>query len=118
MANPNLINTTTAYLESNHGAVTTSPVTIVPYTSNKIKKIVSIYFCNTTASTITVSMFDANPGTDRYLLKDVDIPTKSTLVAVTKDTPIHFEDFTHNLDCTANALGVDFFVSWEEYDDA
>ena len=87
---------------------------MLSYTNNKLKKIVSIYFCNTTASTKTISMYDSNPGTNRYYLKDVDIPAKSTLVAVTKDAPIHFEDVTHNLTAIANATGVDFSINWED----
>ena len=118
MANPNLINTSSCYLDHAYGGVGTTATTLLSNTTHKMKKVVSIYFCNTTASTKTISMYDSNPGTDRYYLKDVDIPSKSTLVAVTKDAPIHFEDYTHSLAAIANATGVDFVINWEEYDDA
>lgn len=118
MADPNLINVTSCILDEAIGGVGTTATTLVTYTNNKLKKIVSIYFCNTTASTQTISMYDSNPGTNRYYLKDVDIPSKSTLVAVTKDAPLHFGDSTHSLVAIASATGVDFVINWEEYDDA
>lgn len=118
MANPDLINATSCILQTLGGAVGTTDTTVLSSTTHKMKKVVSVYFCNTSASTVTVDFYNANPGTDYYYVKDVDIPAKSTLVVVTKDSPIHFSDTTHSLVAIANATGVTYALAYEEYDDA
>ena len=119
MANPNLINTSSCYLkQATFENISTSFTTLVSNTTDKHKKIVSIFFCNTTGSTVTIDMYDSSTAGSRYYLYEVDIPAKSTLVAVTKDTPIHFMDGSHSLSAKASATGIDCHVNWEEYDDA
>lgn len=122
MAVPNLINTSSCYFKQltfeNISSTAGSGTSIVTSTTDKHKKVVSIFFCNTTGSTVTISMYDSSTSGSRYYLYEVDIPAKSTLVAVTKDTPIHFEEGSHTLVALASGTGVDCHVNWEEYDDA
>lgn len=119
MAEPNLINTSSCYLKQlTFENISTSATTLVSSTTDKHKKVVSIFFCNTTASTVTINMYDASTAGSRYYLYEVDIPAKSTLVAVTKDTPIHFVEGSHSIVALASGTGVDCHVNWEEYDDA
>lgn len=122
MAEPNLINTSSCYFKQatfeNIASSGGTGTTLVSSTTDKHKKVVSIFFCNTTGSTVTIDMYDSSTAGSRYYLYQVDIPSKSTLVAVTKDTPIHFVEGSHSLVAYASGTGVDCHVNLEEYDDA
>lgn len=122
MAEPNLINTSSCYFKQatfeNIASSGGTGTTLVSSTTDKHKKVVSIFFCNTTGSTVQIYMYDSSTSGSRYYLYQVDIPSKSTLVAVTKDTPIHFVEGSHSLVAYASGTGVDCHVNLEEYDDA
>lgn len=118
MANPDLINATSCILQQTGGEIGTTVTSVLSTTTHKMKKVVSVYFCNTSASTVTVDFYLSHPAPNYYFVKDVDIPAKSTLVVVTKDSPIHFSDTTHTLVAIASATGVTYAIAFEEYDDA
>ena len=121
MANPNLINTTSCLLKT---VILGSIATSVPGTTalssitGKHQKVVAAYFCNTTASTVTIDLYHNSQGGQKYYFKSVDLPGNTTIVGVTKDAPIHFPEGSHTLCVQASASGVDVLLSVEEYDDA
>lgn len=119
MAQPNLINTTSCFL--NHVTfenVSTGTTTLLSSATDKQRKIVSLYACNTGSSTATLDVYLAVTGGSRYICNDVPIPAKTTLVVITRDAPVHFSEGSHALTMSASATGIDVYCSYEEYDDA
>tara|TARA_R100000149_G_C5837645_1_gene110900 strand:- start:492 stop:848 length:357 start_codon:yes stop_codon:yes gene_type:complete len=118
MAQPNLINTTSCFLKFATVAVSTSGQTLLSSATDKQRKIVSLYACNTGTATKTLDIYFTATGVTRYVVKEVPIPAKTTLVVITRDTPVHFEEGNHSLTINGSATGIDVYMSYEEYDDA
>lgn len=126
MANPNLINTSSCELQQGLFLLGTSPsnlagskLTVNNPFLNKIVKVVSLYVSNITASTQTVTVQFNNPGSVlRYLAYQVDVPAKSTLVLITKDSPVHLVEYQNLEAYTTGSNLLHAVVSTEVYDDA
>ena len=119
MAQPNLISTSSCFLKFvTFADVSTSTTTLLASATDKQFKIVSLYACNTGSSTATLDVYYAATGTQRYICKDVSIPANTTLVVITRDAPVHFNEGSHALTMSAPATGIDVYMSYEEYDDA
>lgn len=126
MANPNLINTSSCLLEHNNYSLSSSPIAVAgsrvtvnnPYL-NKVIKVVSFYVSNITTATYTVTVQYNNPGNlPRYIAYQVDVPAKSTLVLITKDSPVHLEEY-QNLEAYSTGSNLlHASVNFEVYDDA
>lgn len=126
MAQPNLINTSSCLIENNYFSLTTTAGTVAgskvtsnnPYV-NKVIKVVSFYASNITASTQTITVLFSNPGNViTYLAYQVDVPVKSTLVLITKDSPVYLEEYA-NLEAFASTTNsIHATVVYEVYDDA
>lgn len=119
MAQPNLINTTSCFLNFvTFENISTGTTTLLASATDKQRKIVSLYACNTGSSTATLDVYLNASGNIRYICNDVSIPSKATLVVITRDAPVHFSEGTHALVLSASATGIDVYCSYEEYDDA
>jgi len=122
MAAPNLVNVT-SILGKSMGADlgTGSNTDILTCASNKVLKINSIIVANVdgaNASTITCSFYD-NSTTARYkLAHTVDVPAKSTLVVIGKDSPIYLEESDQIEANAGHASRLTIVISYEELDDA
>lgn len=120
MAQPNLINTSSCFLNFvSFENISTGTTTLLSSATDKQRKIVSLYACNTGSSTATFDLYLSATGpTVRYICNDVPIPSKTTLVVITRDSPVHFNEGSHILVMSASATGIDVYCSYEEYDDA
>ena len=119
MAQPNLINTTSCFLNFvTFENISTGTTTLLASATDKQRKIVSLYVCNTGSSTATFDLYFSATGATRYICNDVPIPAKTTLVVITRDAPVHFSEGSHALTMSASATGIDVYCSYEEYDDA
>lgn len=126
MAEPNLINTTSCLVENNNALLTTSESQIAgsratsgnPYL-NKSIKVVSLYLCNYSSATKTATVYMNNAGNViRYIAYQVSIPANTTLVVVTKDSPIYLEEYD-SLSALASATNsIHAVCNFEIYDDA
>ena len=126
MAEPNLINTTSCLVENSTYLVGTSETVIAgsrvtsgnPYI-NKSVKVVSLYLCNYSSGTKTANVYMNNAGNIiRYIAYQVSIPANTSIVVVTKESPIYLEEYDC-LACTASALSsIHSVCSFEIYDDA
>jgi hypothetical protein len=126
MAEPNLINTTSCYIESTKFNLGTSISTLAgskattsnPYL-NKSIKVVSCYFANATASTQVVTAQINNPGSIvRYLAYQTAVPAKSTLVLITRDAPVHLMEYEAFEAYTTGSNLIHAITNFELYDDA
>ena len=119
MANPNLLEATSCLAKHTMSLVSTSTLpmgSVLTNTasSNKVYKIVSLYACNTTASSITLEMQVDNPGIERTLVHELTIPANATVVIITKEAPIILLE-SHALQAASSANGIHLNIAYEEY---
>lgn len=119
MANPNLLQATSS-LGSWTGVIvgtTSLPMGIVlnaPSTNN-VRKIVSLYACNVTASSATLELQVDNPGIERTLVHELTIPANATVVIITKEAPIYLLE-SHSLQGVASASNaIHLNIAYEDY---
>jgi hypothetical protein len=122
MAVPNLVNVTSIYGKTVGAALTTTTTTdILTCASNKLIKINSIIVSNvdgTNAANATVYFYDSS-ATARYALAyTITVPADSTLVVMSKDSPIYLEE-SDQIEAGASAASdLEIVISYEELDDA
>ena len=122
MAAPNLVNVTSILGKSMGASLGTGSNTdILTCESDKVLKINSIIVANddgTNASTVTCSFYD-NSASARYkIAHTVDVPAKSTLVVIGKDSPIYLEESDQIEANAGHSSRLDIIISYEELDDA
>ncbi len=126
MAEPNLINTTSCLVENSAFLLTASETQIAgskatsgnPYL-NKSVKVVSLYLCNYSSGTKTANVFLNNAGSVvRYIAYQVSIPANTTLVVVTKDSPIYLEEYDCLSALASATNSIHAVCNFEIYDDA
>ena len=116
MANPNLLQATSSLASWTGVIVSTSMGTVVgsPSTDN-VRKIVSLYATNVTASSITLEMQVYNPGITRTLVHELTIPANATVVIITKEAPIYLLE-SHILQGEASvSSGIHINAAYEDY---
>ena len=124
MANPNLINTSSCFGNfinfQNVAAQSSGGTTLLSGSSltDKLRKVVLITFCNTTSSVRTIRLYESSTSGSGYILYDVDLPAKATLVAIDRETPLYMPEGSRSLLAAADSTGVDVTIVYEEYDDA
>jgi hypothetical protein len=122
MTAPNLVNVTSIYGKTVGAALTTTTTTdILTCASNKLIKINSIIVSNvdgTNAANATVYFYDSS-ATARYALAyTITVPADSTLVVMSKDSPIYLEE-SDQIEAGASAASdLEIVISYEELDDA
>lgn len=122
MAAPNLVNVTSIYGKTVGAELTTTTTTdILTCASNKLIKINSIIVSNvdgTNDANATVYFYDSS-ATARYALAyTITVPADSTLVVMSKDSPIYLEE-SDQIEAGASAASdLEIVISYEELDDA
>jgi len=121
MTEPNIVNVTSINGLSMGEALGTSATTqILACGSNKLLKINSIIIASidsSNACTIDVAINHHDHGR-HYIANTVDLPAKSTLIVIGKDSPIYLEE-GDELEARASAdSDADICISFEILDDA
>lgn len=117
MTAPNIVNVTTITGKTAVLKATTSATAIVTNSaaSNKVYKINSIIVANidgTNSADITIDLYRAS--TSYALASTITVPADSTLIVLSKETPIYLEE-DDVIRCTASATGdLDVTCSYEE----
>ena len=124
MAAPNLVNVTEILgrsMGADLGTGSNTDILTNGSSSGKVLKINSIIVANvdgSNASTVTCSFYDGS-ATARYkLAHTVDVPAKSTLVVIGKDSPIYLEEGDQIEANAGHASRLTIVISYEELDDA
>lgn len=122
MANPNIVNVSTIYGENTSVLLSTTNATLIidnAASSGKIIKINTLIITNVDGVNtfpVTVRIYSAENlgGTGREIALNVDVPAKSTLVLIDKNSSLYLkENQSIGAQCaTANELVV--HASWEE----
>jgi len=118
MANPNIVNVSAIYGQTNGMAVTTSVTALVSNSSSsgKIYKINSLVISNIDgAATADVSVeVYKNQSTSMYIAMTVAVPADASLVVISKDTSIYLNE-NDSLRMSASVNGDLYAVcSWDE----
>ena len=122
MAAPNVVNVSSIYGKTTGLALTSSSQDILTCAANKLLKINSIIVANVDGSNqdaVTVGWYNADNTTTFKLAHSVDVPAKSTLIVLGKDSPIYLEEGDKITALGVAASGdLEIIVSYEELDDA
>ena len=125
MAEPNLVNVTSIVGRTKvellkDDAISDSNASILTAAADKLIKINSVIIASidsSNACTIDVAINHHDHGR-HYLANTVDLPAKSTLIVIGKDSPIYLEE-GDELEARASADNdADICVSYEQLDDA
>ena len=121
MAAPNVVNVSSIYGKTTGLALTSSSQDVLTCPAEKLLKVNSIIVANVDGSndsTITCSFYDGS-ATARYkLAHSVDVPAKSTLIVIGKDSPIYLEEGDQIEANAGHASRLTIVISYEELDDA
>ena len=121
MAAPNVVNVTSIYGKTTGGALGTSISDMLLCQSDKLLKLNSIIVANVDGSNnadVDVIFYNADNTTAYHLAKDVQVPFKSTLVVLGKDSPIYLEEGDKIQAKASAASDLEIIISYEELDDA
>lgn len=122
MAAPNLVNVTSIYGKTVGAALSTTTTTdILTCASDKLIKINSIIVSNvdgTNSATSTVYFYDSSASTRYALASTIAVPADSTLVVMSKDSPIYLEEGDQIEAGASAASDLEIIISYEELDDA
>lgn len=122
MAAPNVVNVSSIYGKTTGLALTSSSQDILTCAANKLLKINSIIVANVDGSNqdaVTVGWYNVDNTTTFKLAHSVDVPAKSTLIVLGKDSPIYLEEGDKITALGSAASGdLEIIVSYEELDDA
>lgn len=125
MAEPNLVNVTSIFGKTKlellkDDAISHANASILTCAADKVIKINSIIIASidsSNACTIDVAVNHHDDGR-HYIANTVDLPAKSTLIVIGKDSPIYLQE-GDELEARASAdSDADICVSYEELDDA
>lgn len=117
MTAPNIAGLTTVTGKSVGVAIGTSATDLVvnAASSNKVFKINSLIVSNVSTSTVAVDVVVQKAGANNFnLTKDINVPTESTLVVVSKDTQIYLEENDKITVTAASASSLQAICSYEE----
>ena len=122
MAAPNLAAVTSIYGKTLGAALSTTLTTdILVCASNKVLKVNSIIVANKDGANdvdATVYFYDSSVTTRFEIASTITVPADSTLVVLSKDTPIYLEE-GDQIEAGASASGdATLIISYEEIDDA
>ena len=125
MAEPNLVNVTSIYGRTMakplyDDAITHSNASILTCDSNKTIKINSVIVASidgANATVIDVAVNHHDHGR-HYIAKNVDLPAKSTLIVIGKDSPIYLEEGDELEARASTDSDADICISYELLDDA
>ena len=122
MAAPNILTATSVYGKTTGAALTTTLTTaVLACPANKALKVNSIIVSNvdgTNSVDVTVYFYDSSAVARRAIAYSISVPAKSTLVVLSKDTPIYLEE-SDEIEAGASAVSdAEIIVSYEEIDDA
>ena len=121
MSQPNIALPAQIYGETVVSELTTTTTTqqLICQT-NKVVKINTIMIANKTGTdaTTTVTLYDSSLAISAHLAYQVNVPANSTLVLVSKDTPIYLEESDEIRAGAGTASALDCVISYEEVDDA
>ena len=125
MTEPNLVNVTSIYGRTKvetlyDDAITHSNASILTCDSNKTIKINSVIVASidgANATVIDVAVNHHDHGT-HYIAKNVDLPAKSTLIVIGKDSPIYLEEGDELEARASTDSDADICISYELLDDA
>lgn len=94
MAAPNIVGVTTITGKTAAAAVTTSSSNIVSNASSsgQVFKINTLVISNVSASAADITVEFKKPSTTYKLASAITIPTKSTLVVISKDISVYLEE--------------------------
>ena len=102
-----LQNVTSITPDQSYGSMSTGTSTLISNTSSsqfyKINSIIVSNVDGTNDVDINVWVLE-NGSTSYYIAKTVTVPADSTLIVLTKDTPLYLQD-TSSLQCSASSTG-------------
>lgn len=117
MAAPNLVNVTSIIGKTVASAITNSVASILTNSaaSGKLYKVNTIIASNIDGvSPVSVSISFYRSSTDRYIIKDVVVPAKATLIPLAKDIQLYLEE-GDAIRAIASANGdSEIIISYEE----
>lgn len=111
----NLLEASTCEMYTVNGYIDTSGTTIINNITDHDVRIVGLYVCNTTTSTISLDVALGVVMSTSYIVKNLDIPPESTVNIFTKDSPAYLPGIYHVLSATASATGLSFSCFTEVY---
>jgi hypothetical protein len=122
MAAPNIVGVTSIYGKTTSATLnTTTGTTQLTCPTNKVLKINSIICGNVdgvNSVDVTVYFYDSSRSSLVTIAKLITVPSKSTLVVLSKDTSIYLEEGDQiRAGASANS-DADIIISYEELDDA
>ena len=122
MAAPNILSASSIYGKTTGAALDTTTTTSLlanSASSDKLLKLNSIIVANvdgTNSADVTISWYDVS--SDRHLAKTVAVPADTTLVVLSKESPIYLEE-GQSIRGGANANSdLEVIISYDELDDA
>ena len=117
MANPNLLEATSCTLGSIAVIPSTSTTDVTnAVAADTIRKVVSLYACNVSASSQTLELWYYNPGISRRIVHDLTIPANATVVIITKEAPLHLFETYDKLQAIASSLNtIHLYGAFEDY---
>ena len=122
MAAPNIINVSSIYGKTLGAVLTTTTSTnLLACPSNKVLKINTIMVSNvdgTNDASVTAFFYDSSAVASRTLAYQVNVPAKSTLVLIDKNTSIYLEESDQIRAGASAASDLHIVISYEEIDDA
>lgn len=121
MAAPNLAKTVSIYGKTTAAALTTTLTTdLLECPSNKVLKVNTIIASNvdgTNAYDLTVKFYDAGSTTAFALASTVSVSADSTLVVLSKESPIYLEEGDKIQGGAGAASDGEIIISYEEISD-
>ena len=122
MAARNILSASSIYGKTTGAALDTTTTTSLlanSASSDKLLKLNSIIVANvdgTNSADVTISWYDGS--SDRHLAKTVAVPADTTLVVLSKESPIYLEE-GQSIRGGANANSdLEVIISYDELDDA
>ena len=122
MAAPNILSASSIYGKTTGAALDTSTTTSLlanSASSDKLLKLNSIIVANvdgTNSADVTISWYDGS--NDRHLAKTVAVPADTTLVVLSKESPIYLEEGQSIRGGASANSDLEVIISYDELDDA
>ena len=122
MAAPNILSASSIYGKTTGAALDTSTTTSLlanSASSDKLLKLNSIIVANvdgTNSADVTISWYDGS--SDRHLAKTVAVPADTTLVVLSKESPIYLEEGQSIRGGASANSDLEVIISYDELDDA
>ena len=122
MAAPNILSASSIYGKTTGAALDTTTTTSLlanSASSDKLLKLNSIIVANvdgTNSADVTISWYDGSD--DRHLAKTVAVPADTTLVVLSKESPIYLEEGQSIRGGASANSDLEVIISYDELDDA